>query len=177
VLLFSFLSNIANDNLFVVYGVWLEESFSLGLVALGTATTVIGVAELAGELLTAAFADRLGLKRSIIVGLCLVILSYLLLPVIGQTLPLALAGLFIVFLWFEFTIVTNVSLITEVLPSARATMISASVAVSGLGRMIGALIAGPVWLWGGLPATGFVSALLSLLALSFFIWGLRHWRA
>jgi predicted MFS family arabinose efflux permease len=177
VLLFSFLSNIANDNLFVVYGVWLEESFSLGLVALGTATTVIGVAELAGELLTAAFADRLGLKRSIIIGLSLVILSYLLLPVIGRTLPLALTGLFVVFLWFEFTIVTNVSLITEVLPSARATMISASVAVSGLGRMIGALIAGPVWLWGGLPATGFVSALLSLLALFFFIWGLRRWRA
>jgi predicted MFS family arabinose efflux permease len=177
VLLFSFFSNIANDNLFVVYGVWLEDSFDLGVAALGTATIVIGVAELVGELMTASLADRLGLKRSIIIGLTLVVLSYLLLPFIGQTLPLALTGLFLIFLWFEFTVVTNVSLITEVLPTARATMISASVATSGVGRVIGALIAGPVWLWGGLPATGFVSAFLSILALAFFLWGLRRWRA
>jgi predicted MFS family arabinose efflux permease len=177
VLLFSFFSNIANDNLFVVYGVWLEDSFDLGVAALGTATIVIGVAELVGELMTASLADRLGLKRSIIIGLTLVVLSYLLLPFIGQTLPLALTGLFLIFLWFEFTVVTNVSLITEVLPTARATIISASVATSGVGRVIGALIAGPVWLWGGLPATGFVSAFLSILALAFFLWGLRRWRA
>jgi predicted MFS family arabinose efflux permease len=38
------LISAANDSLFVVYGAWLENSFALGLVALGTATTVIGIA-------------------------------------------------------------------------------------------------------------------------------------
>jgi predicted MFS family arabinose efflux permease len=176
ILIFSFLNNMANDNVFVIYGVWLEESFALSLVALGVATTVIGVAELAGEALTATLADRLGLKRAVEIGLTLTILSYILLPIIGQTLPLALVGLFIAFLCFEFTVVTNISLVTEILPEARATMMSASVASSGLGRVAGALLAGPIWLGGGLPAIGFTSAILSILALAFFGWGLRRWR-
>jgi predicted MFS family arabinose efflux permease len=176
VLLFSLLSNMASDNLFVVYGVWLEDSFGLGVVALGAATTVIGLAELVGEGLTAAVADRLGLKRAVILGLILTALSYLMLPLIGQTLPLALTGLFAIFLTFEFTIVTNISVMTEVLPGARATMLSAAVAVSGIGRVAGALIAGPLWSWGGLMATGLTSAALSGLALAFFLWGAHHWQ-
>lgn len=176
VLLFSLLSNMANDNLFVVYGVWLEGSFGLGVVALGAATTIIGVAELVGEGLTAAVADHLGLKRAVIIGLMLTILSYLMLPIIGQTLPLALIGLFVVFLTFEFTIVTNISVMTEVLPNARATMLSAAVAVNGIGRVVGALIAGPMWSWGGLMATGLTSAALCGLALVLFVWGMYHWQ-
>jgi len=173
---FIFFAGMANDTLFVVYGAWLENSFALGLVALGTATTVIGVAELIGETLTATLADWVGLKQSIQIGLVLTVLSYVFLPIVGSTLPLALAGLFITFLAFEFTIVTNASLITEILPNARATMISAGVAASGLGRVVGAFIGGPAWLLGGILATGLVSAGLSLVALAFFTWGLRRWQ-
>jgi len=86
ILAYGFFFSMANDSLFVVYGAWLEDSFALGLVSLGLATTVIGVAELFGEVLTATVADRLGLKRAVVIGLILTSLSYLLLPVIGQTL-------------------------------------------------------------------------------------------
>jgi predicted MFS family arabinose efflux permease len=65
-LFYSFLVSAANDNLFVVYGAWLEDRFSIGIVALGFGTAVIGIAELAGETMTAALADRLGLKRSLL---------------------------------------------------------------------------------------------------------------
>ncbi len=174
---FGFFFGIANDSLFVVYGAWLESNFALGLVALGMATTVIGAAELMGETLTATIADRLGLKRAVIIGAILSIFSYVLMPVIAQTLPLALAGLFIIFITFEFSIVTAFSLVTEVLPGARATMTSFFVAVGGLGRMVGALMGGAIWLWGGMPATGFIAAVLSVVALAFFVWGLRRWQA
>jgi predicted MFS family arabinose efflux permease len=176
-LAFGVLISIANDNLFVVYGAWLENSFALGLVALGTATTVIGIAELAGEGLTATLSDKLGLKQAVTIGLTCSSLSYLLLPVIGQTLPLALTGLFVIFIAFEFTIVTSFSLVTEILPGARATMTSSYVAATGIGRVIGALIGGAVWLWGGLLAIGLISAGLTLLALALFLWGLQNWRA
>lgn len=166
----------ANDNLFVVYGIWLESNFSLTIALLGAATTVIGVAELLGEGLTASIADRLGLKRAIVVGSVLSALSYILLPLVGRTLPLALIGLFITFLAFEFTIVTAISLFTEILPNARATMMSLSVAAISIGRVIGALVGGPVWLAGGMLATGFVSAAVSVLALVLLVWGLRGWR-
>jgi predicted MFS family arabinose efflux permease len=174
---FSLLVAAANDNLFVIYGVWLERDFGLSIVALGVATTVIGMAELLGEGLTAFISDRLGLKRALFTGLFLSILSYILLPLIGHTLPLALTGLFLVFITFEFTIVTALSLFTEILPGARATMMSSNIATMSIGRVVGALIGGMVWLVGGLTATGLVSAFISGLALIVLTWGLRHWHA
>ena len=173
---FGFLVAAANDNLFVVYGVWLETTFGLSIVAVGAATTVIGAAELLGEGLTASIADRLGLKRAVAAGLALSGLSYALLPLTGSSLPLALAGLFAIFLSVEFTIVTAFSLFTEILPGARATMMSSTLAASSVGRMVGALMGGAVWLAGGLAATGLVSAAISGLALVWLVWGLRGWR-
>jgi predicted MFS family arabinose efflux permease len=176
VLAFAFLIGLANDNLFVVYGAWLEGSFALSIVALGAASSVIGIAEMIGEGLTAFIADRLGLKRSIIAGLALSAVSYLLLPLFGHTLPLALAGLFVVFLSFEFAVVTTISLTTEVLPSARATMMASLMATMSVGRVIGALAGGPIWLAGGLTAISLVSALATALSLVCLGWGLKHWR-
>lgn len=173
---FGLLVSAANDNLFVVYGAWLEKSFNLSIVALGTATLVIGVAELLGEGLTASIADRLGLKRAAIAGVALSALSYVLLPRIALTLPLALAGLLVTFLTFEFTIVTSFSLFTEIAPDARATMLSANMAATSVGRVLGALVGGPVWLAGGLTATGTVSTVISSLALVSLAWGLRDWQ-
>lgn len=173
---FSLLVAAANDSLFVVYGVWLESSFGLTVLALGASTIAIGVAELLGESLTAFFSDRLGLKRALFVGLVLCASSYVLLPMVGHTLPLALIGLFIIFLTFEFTIVTAISLFTEILPGARATMMSSNVAAMSIGRMVGALMGGVIWLAGGLLAIGLVSAAICGVALAWLAWGLRNWR-
>lgn len=174
---FSLLMAAANDNLFVIYGVWLEGAFGLSIFALGVATIAIGLAELLGEGLTAFVADRLGLKRAILIGLVLSVFSFVVLPVLGQTLPLALTGLFIIFVTFEFTIVTSISLFTEILPGARATMMSSNVAAMSIGRMIGALMGSSVWLAGGLLVTSLVSAAICVLALALLTWGLRDWRA
>lgn len=176
-LAFGFCVALANDCVFAVYGAWLEYDFGLGLVALGSATTVIGLAELSGETLTATLADRLGLKRATLVGAVLSTLSYALLPLLGQTLPLALAALFITFITFEFAVVTSFSLLIEALPQARATMMAAFLAAASLGRMSGALLGGPLWLWGGMLAAGLVAALVSALGIGLFLWGTRGWQA
>jgi len=173
---FAFFASMANDSLFVIYGAWLETSFSLSIVALGFSTTVIGIAELSGESLTAAISDRLGLKRSVIAGLSLCIMSYIILPLMDNTLPFALGGLFIIFLTFEFTIVSALSLCTELLPGLRATMMSSFLAAAGIGRVIGVLIGGSVWLTGGIFVTTFVSAAISCLGLASLVWGLRGWK-
>lgn len=173
---FGFFVSAANDNLFVIYGAWLEKSFSLSIVALGLGTGIIGIAELSGEGLTAAISDRLGLKHSVYIGLFLCIASYIVLPFFGRTLFLSLGGLFFIFLTFEFTIVSALSLCTELLPGSRATMMSAFLAAAGIGRVLGALIGGPVWLKGGIFFTGIVSATLSGLGLAALVWGLRRWR-
>ncbi len=173
---FAFFISAANDNLFVVYGAWLEKSFDISIIALGMSTGLIGLAELSGETLTAAFADRFGLKRTVITALTLCLISYGILPFLGLTLPMALTGLFFIFLTFEFTIVTSMSLFTELLPEYRATMMSGFFAAAGMGRIAGVLMGGHVWLAGGILATGLVSAAVSGLGLASLAWGLRGWR-
>jgi predicted MFS family arabinose efflux permease len=168
---FAFFISLGNDALFVVYGAWLEQSFGLSIIALGMGTGVIGAAELCGEILTAAVADRVGLVRSLTIGLALNTLSYAALPFMGCTLFWALTALFLVFLTLEFTVVCALSLCTEIVPGARATMMSTFFAAAGTGRVIGALIGGPVWLAGGILSTGLVSATSGVLALVCLAWG------
>lgn len=172
---FAFFISAANDNFFVVYGAWLENAFKLDIVTLGMTTIVIGVAELSGEGLTAFLSDRLGLRRSVIIGLFLSGVSYMALPLFGDTFCMAMVTLFVVFIAVEFSIVSFLSLCTEVLPGARATMMSGVLAAAGLGRVAGALIGGPVWIAGGIWAVGSVSAFISVLAMGSLLWGLNGW--
>jgi MFS transporter, DHA1 family, inner membrane transport protein len=172
---FSFFLSIANDNFFVVYGAWMEQVFHLSVVALGATASVIGIAELLGEALTASLGDRLGLRRSMTVGLILSTGSYLLLPLLEGSLTGGLGALFSVFLFTEFAIVAALSLSTEVMPDARATMMSGYLAAASLGRVCGALMGGFLWSLGGLRAVALVSASINTLALLSFLWGLRFW--
>lgn len=171
---FTFFFCGANDILFVVYGVWLSSAFGLTVVALGAATMVIGAAEMLGEGLAAFVSDRLGLGRSLLAGMILTMLSYLLLSQAGQSLPLALAGMFVIFLAFEFTIVVSFAYFTELLPDARGTMMSFNVAAASVGRMAGALAGGAIWLAGGLLATSLSAALVSGFALTCLLLVLRR---
>lgn len=170
---YAFFFNVAMDNLFVVYGVWLEEAFGLSLLAVGLGTAVIGAAELAGEFLTAGLGDRVGLKRMAVAGVAVCIATYAGLPVVGRSAGLALAALFVHFCFFEMTIVTILSLSTELMPGQRATLVAAYYAAAGIGRVVGALLGGGVWLAGGIALTGAVSAGITAAALVFLVWGLR----
>ena len=174
-LAFGFWISIANDSLFVVYGFWLEQDFHVSIATLGFSTVAIGAAELLGESLTAIFADRLGLKRAIILGLCLAMTAYLLLPFTAGSLPLAMAGMFFVFLAFEFTIVTSFSISTELMTESRATMMAGFYASAGVGRMIGVLVGGWLWHLGGITAVAWTSMGLTGIGLLSLFWGLHGW--
>jgi MFS transporter, DHA1 family, inner membrane transport protein len=157
--------------LFVVYGTWMESTFGLSLVALGVSATVIGVAELSGEGLTAFLADRFGLHRAILFGVGVSGVSYVLLILSSHNLFLALSTIFFIFLAVEFTIVSSLSLSTELLPDSRATMLAGYLAAANAGRVVGALIGGPIWLAGGILATSLFAVALSGIGLLCFIWG------
>jgi predicted MFS family arabinose efflux permease len=173
ILAYVMFTSIANDSLFVVYGAWLEKSFGLGVAGIGLLTGIIGAAELAGELLTVALADRLGKRRAIVAGLLLAFGGYALLPLWSGSLGWALAGLGGIFLAVEFTIVTSLSLATEVLPALRATMMAGYLAAAGVGRVIGAMLGGPVWTAAGITGTAVVSGGATLLALACLLTALR----
>jgi len=172
---FALFLSLANDTLFVVYGAWLEGAFGLGIVALGASTSVIGVAELIGEIITVWLSDRIGLKRMILFGAILTALCNALLPLFGISLPLSLLGLFLLFVCYEFTFVSGMSLSTELLPGARATMMSGLFAAAGTGRFIGAWAGGYIWTAGGINATATAAVIASVAGIASLAWGLKGW--
>lgn len=174
---FTLLTCAANDCIFVVYASWLETGFALTVVALGGATIVIGLAELLAEGLVAATSDRLGLSRAAVVGTALAVVSYAALPFASATLLLALSGLFLIFLCFEFSIVSAMSVFTEVMPDARGTMMALNLSAAGAGRTLGALLGGLVWPMGGLWASSITAAAICALGLGCLAWGLQRWHA
>jgi predicted MFS family arabinose efflux permease len=176
ILCFGFLVSAANDNLFVVFGAWMESQFGLTTLALGLGASIIGLAELLGEGMTVILADRMGLKRAITFGLMLSVISYGLLPFLETTLWLALLGIFMVFLSFEFTIVSALSLCTELHTDARGTAVAAFFAAAGCGRMTGALAGGFIWQYGNILMTGVISSVVSALGLFLFLLGMKRWQ-
>src|SRR5262249_55349096 len=154
-----------NEIIAVLYGAWLERSFSLSVAALGFSATVIGLAELAGEGLVMGLADRVGKRRVIAAGLLATALAYFVLPLSGSSLPLALTALFGTFIAFEFTIVSSLPLMSELAPAARGQVMTTNVAALALGRMLGDWVAG--YLYGlGFFWAGLAAAAANLLALA-----------
>jgi predicted MFS family arabinose efflux permease len=138
----------ANEVVNLVFGLWMEDSFGLQITALAAASAVIGLSELGGETLTAAITDRLGKPLAVGLGLGLNSLAALILPFLGTSLPGSVIGLFLFYLTFEFTLVSSIPLMTEVLPSARATIMAANAAGLSLGRAAGAILATPLYFSG-----------------------------
>jgi len=131
---------------------------------LGLASSIIGVAEAMGETFSAGLVDRLGKKTSVLGGLLLNAGAYLLLPLLAGNLVSALVGLFVLFLAFEFSIVSSFPLISELAPDARGTLMALNVAALSAGRMAGSLTATPLWLRGGLSLNAVVSCGATLAA-------------
>jgi DHA1 family inner membrane transport protein len=162
----------SNEVINLVFGVWLEDSFGLKIAALGAAAVLIGLSELGGETLSVGFTDRLGKPGAVGLGMLVNCFAAIILPLAGSSLTGALVGLFLFYISFEFTIVSTISMMTEVMPAARATLMAANIAGHSLGRALGALFAPALYLQGfstlrlpDLLVSGLVAILLNLLAL------------
>lgn len=172
-LLLAGLTGTSNELVNIVFGTWLESKFGLQVLALGAASAVIGLSELTGEGLVALVADRLGKRRAVGIGLVANSLASISLPLLGQTLPGALLGLFVLYLSFEFTLVSAIPLMTELVPTARATLMAGNVGAHSAGRAFGALL-GPMLFGGGLGAVVLGACALNLVALVALLLFLRE---
>jgi len=146
------LFTLGAETMFVVFGAWLEGSFALTLAALGSAAVLIGFAELAGEGATFAFTDRIGKRRSVLIGLMVSAVGFAMLVPAGNSLGIGLAFLALGLFGFEFTIVSSIPLATELEPTTRAHYLAWTVVAMATGRGIGAAL-GPI-LFGSLGLAG-----------------------
>ena len=158
-------ASAANELVNLIFGVWLEDSFGLQIAALAGASAVIGFSELGGEGLVALLTDRIGKPRALVLGLSANALASVLLPFIGRTEVGALVGLFLFYITFEYVMVSHVPLMTELLPGARATIMSFNLTGHSLGRALGAFLAPFIY-----QQFGFL--FVALLAVVFNVFGL-----
>ncbi len=152
-----------NEIVNIVFGVWLEDSYQLQIAALGAASIVIGSAEMLGEGVTAFIVDKVGKKRTVMITLTLNMVVAVIMPWIAHSVIGALIGLFLFYLSFETMIVSSLPIMTEILPSARATLMGLSVGAFSLGRAVGAATA-PILYTFGFRVNTIATIVMNLLA-------------
>jgi predicted MFS family arabinose efflux permease len=158
----------ANESITLIYGVWVQDAFSLTITSLGAAALAIGISELGGELLVTAFTDRIGKHRALAIGLIGNCLAALSLPILGRWVVGAIIGLILFYLTFEFTVVSGIPLMSEIIPSARATMLASHMAILAIGRAVGDILAPTLFtqtILPGISANAIAAILFNLLAL------------
>ncbi len=155
----------AHEVVNLVFGVWMEDTYGLSINALGVASTVIGIAEILSVIAVSWLITKMGSKRTVGIGLIFSALTALSIPIIGKFgLWGAEVGLFLFNLAFQIPFISYAPLLTEVLPLARASLLGATLAAVGVGRMMGSLVA-PFLYNQGFIYNAVLSMLLFLIAL------------
>jgi predicted MFS family arabinose efflux permease len=118
-LVMAALYTAANETVTLVYGVWVEQAFALSIASLAATALAIGISEFGGEVLVTMYTDKIGKRRALAVGILGNCLAALMLLIFGQWLVGAMLSLFLFYLSYEFTIVSGIPLMTELLPLAE----------------------------------------------------------
>lgn len=144
-LVYSLCLTLSHEIFFINYGLWMEDAFGLLLTALGAVTVVIAAAEVIGEFIVITIADRIGTKNTSMYGMLVAAVCFLIIPLLSFSLPLAMLGIFIMFISIEAAIVSALPLFTEIMPKSRAVMMSANMGAHSLGRVSGAALGGLIY--------------------------------
>ncbi len=165
-LLFTVCLTASHEIFYINYGLWMEDSFGLVLTALGAVTIVIALAEVIGEFIVITLADRFGTKRTSMCGMLSASGLFLIIPNLSFSLPAAMFGIFIMFICIETAIVSALPLFSEILPRARAVMMSANVGAHSLGRVAGGALGAIIYKFsdGNFLFIGLVAGGLGFLA-------------
>lgn len=130
-------------HLMIIHGGWLVEEYNLSASALGTIALILGFTDLTASVTVSLFVDKIGKKKSVIIGLIGMIGGFLLLPVLNNGILPAVIGLIIPRTFFEFALVSNIALASEQVPDQRGKVLSLCSAAGLLG-ITAASVLGPL---------------------------------
>ena len=165
-LLYSLCLTLSHEIFFINYGLWMEDAFDLVLTALGAVTIIIALAEVIGEFIVITVADRVGTKQTSMYGMLIAAICFVIIPNLSFSLPLAMFGIFLLFIAIETSIVSALPLFTEILPKSRAVMMSANMGSHSLGRLAGAALGALIYKLseGNFLVIGLVAGALGFIA-------------
>jgi predicted MFS family arabinose efflux permease len=162
----------ASINIMIIHGGWLEAEYGLGPASLGKVALVIGSADLIGCVIVSIAVDAIGKKRSVGIGVAGTLLGFLLIPLLNQSLFLAVASLALMRGFAEFSAVSSFPLLSEQYPQNRGRVLSLNMTVGLIGATA-ASITGPwayfrfgVW---GISLISLSAAIIALCLLVFLV--------
>jgi len=127
---------VGTESFFVTYAAWLEQIADLSPSDIGLVVGIMGLTEWGGSGLASAFIDRMGKRRGVLAGFVLSSIMLCILPFLDVSLWMAIAGLAIYALFFEFTIVSSIPLLSEQMPQARSITLAMGILAISLSRLI-----------------------------------------
>ena len=170
--LVSGLAMFAMMHIVIIHGAWLGKEYGVGPAGMGTIALVLGLTDLAASVSVSLFADRIGKRRSVMIGAMVMTAGFAVFPFFNRSLVLAVLGIMIPRTGFEFAVVSNFSLLSEQIPQRRGQILGMGMTAGFLGSTLAGLT-GPlaylkhgVW---GLGPVSFTAGIIALLLLIFVI--------
>lgn len=148
-------------GVFIYLAAWLEQTFQLTGTRVGLILSMAGVGALIGNTLTAVWADRLGKKRSAVLGLLVLSVTAVLLPR-SPVLAAVLICLVVFFAALEFSFASFSTLMTELVPASRGTLMSLVSLANGIGTGVVPLVMRPLWESGNYATVTLVLGIVGL---------------
>jgi DHA1 family inner membrane transport protein len=149
----------------VVAGTWLDESLGVSTGGIGLVAIAFGVAELIASAGSSAFADRLGKLRTVQFSTTGALIGLGVIASAQTSLLIGTTGLLILFVCFEYSIVTTFSLVSESMPEARGRALAVGNATGMLLRGTGMAVSGFLYHSFGIRGPVTLSVLAALLTL------------
>ena len=150
----------------IIHGGWLNREYGLSPAYLGTIALIFGGADLIASIYVSIAVDRIGKKKSVVIGVTGMTIGFILMPFLNTGLYLAVLGLIIPRIFFEFATVSNLALLTEQVPEQRGKVMSLSTTFGLIGITLSSAI-GPISYYSkgvpGLATVSFTAGLISLV--------------
>lgn len=156
-------------QLMLIHGAWLNTEYNLGAVELGQVAIVLGVFDLIASVSVSLFTDRIGKKRSVMLGNISVLIGYLLLPWFNTGLLPAVMILAVTRGFFEFALVSNLPLLSEQVPERRGKVMTLNAAASLGAATIAGLVTPLLYTQFGINGVALLSAATSTIGLLILI--------
>lgn len=159
-------------QIMIAHSVWLTREYGLGAAQLGTVALALGLADLCGSGLVSIFTDRLGKRRSVLLGCAGALSGYVLMPFLNVGVLLAIGSIAVARGCFEFAVVSQIPLLSEQVPAQRGKVMTLGAAFNLLGVTV-AGATGP-WLYTkygvpGLSGTSFVLTATAMLVIWVYV--------
>lgn len=160
----------AGLGIFVVSGAWLDDAHGLTTGGLGLVAAAFGLVELGSSGSVAAFGDRIGARRSVLIGLAALGAGVAAMFGSGDSRMFAIAGLLVFLTGFEFAFVSSLTLVTEAAPAARGRAIGLSSALGTLARAGAVVASGQLYeaagMTGSLTLAGLAGAAATVMTIA-----------